>query len=258
MRIAVVVGSGLALNQSSRVGMGRIPEQLPGWGNFDQPAVIHHRHAVGKLGHEGEVVADEQQRHSVPPAHVPQKREDLRLDGGIQGTRWLIGDEQARLVAYGERDPDPLTQASRQLEGVAAHLESRIGDPHVGEDSLSLLTGLPLGHSAVSFYGLEEMGAYGQHRIEGSAGILKYQADLTAAYLSPFPVAEVGKIFPAEPYAAGAGPGDAFEQSDKGEGYGRFAAPGLSDEGERLGFSELEGDFTYRLNGTGGGRIGDA
>ncbi|MNS95897.1 hypothetical protein D3C72_1301730 [compost metagenome] len=77
-----------------RIGVGHAGEDAARVALLDQFAVLHHRHAVGGLGHHGEVVGDEDQTHAVL-AHQPlQQLQNLGLGGDVQRRRRLIGDQQ--------------------------------------------------------------------------------------------------------------------------------------------------------------------
>ena len=54
------------------VGVDRGGVDCVAGGKFDETAEIHHRDAVGDVADDGEVVRDEQHRHSVPGLQVHQ------------------------------------------------------------------------------------------------------------------------------------------------------------------------------------------
>jgi hypothetical protein len=76
--------------------MARGLEDLAGRALLDDAAGVHNRHAVAHLGHDAEVVSDEQQRHAGPPLEVLEHVEVLGLDGDVEVGGRLVGDDQLR------------------------------------------------------------------------------------------------------------------------------------------------------------------
>ena len=83
--------------QRPSVRMGWGGEQLGGRGNLDDPPEVHHRHAVGEMLDDRQVVGDEDHGQSVLVAQRGEEVEDLRLDGNVERRDRLVGDEQPRL-----------------------------------------------------------------------------------------------------------------------------------------------------------------
>ena len=87
--------------------MARLGKEFAGGGLLHDEPGVHHRHPVGGLGHDPQVVGDEQDREAQVGLELLQQRQDLRLDGDIQGGGGLIGDEelgpQARAMAIRTR-----------------------------------------------------------------------------------------------------------------------------------------------------------
>jgi hypothetical protein len=75
--------------------MAEIGEQGGGLVLLDDLAVLHHRHAVGDIGHHGQVVADQDQRRAVLAHQLAQQVQDLGLSRDVQGGGRLVGDDQA-------------------------------------------------------------------------------------------------------------------------------------------------------------------
>ena len=59
-----------------------------------------------------------------------QQRQDLRLDGDVEGGGRLVGDQQLRPADECHRDHDPLPHAARKLVRVRVHALLRIGHAH--------------------------------------------------------------------------------------------------------------------------------
>ena len=60
-----------------------------------QPARVHHRQAIGEPGDHAQIVGDDQDGHPELFPEPREQRQDLRLDGDVEGRRRLIGDQEA-------------------------------------------------------------------------------------------------------------------------------------------------------------------
>src|SRR2546430_14782908 len=92
---------------------------------LDEAAPVHHRDLVAHLGHDAEVVGDEDEREVVRALEVAQEVQVLRLDREIEAGRRLVGGEQARLARDRDRPDDALAHPARELMGILAH--TRLG-----------------------------------------------------------------------------------------------------------------------------------
>ena len=73
---------------------------------FDNLAVIHHRHVVGYLCNDTEVVGDEDDAHVVFLLKGVEEVEDGLLYGDIEGGGGLVGNEKVGVAyqCYGYHD----------------------------------------------------------------------------------------------------------------------------------------------------------
>ena len=90
----------------------------------DAPGV-HHRDPVGGLGDHAHVVRDEHHRGAALARQALEQLDDLRLDRHVERGGRLVGDDQARFGAQGERDHHALAHAAGELVRVIA--EARLG-----------------------------------------------------------------------------------------------------------------------------------
>ena len=109
---------GTALQQALRVRVSRIREQLVRRRDLDDPAQVHHRHAVADVANDGHVVRDEQHRQPEPRPQVLEQVEHRRLHRDVECRDRLVGDEQVGLERERPRDADPLPLAARELPRV--------------------------------------------------------------------------------------------------------------------------------------------
>src|SRR2546426_112239 len=91
------------------------------------PAMLAGKPAAAgmSVGHDAEVVGDEDEREAVRALEVAQEVQVLRLDREIEAGRRLVGDEQARLARDRDRPDDALAHPARELMGILAH--ARLG-----------------------------------------------------------------------------------------------------------------------------------
>ena len=171
--------------------MRRVLQKLPGCRVFDDVAGIHHGDPVGLLGHDAEVVRDEDHSHVALPAQVVDQLENLRLNGHVERGRRFVGNQQLRVPGQRHCDHDPLLHAAGELV--------RIGvDPGFGRgdaDQLQQLDDLraAVGHlRPVEFKHLGDLAADAEHRIERDGRFLENICDAAAADLSEPPRGNAG------------------------------------------------------------------
>jgi hypothetical protein len=100
------------VHQPARVRVPRLAEQRDGWRLLDHLAGVHDDDPVGHLGHDAEVVGDQQHRHVQFLLELLDQLEDLGLDGDIKGRRRLVGDQQLWSASQRHRDHDTLAHAA--------------------------------------------------------------------------------------------------------------------------------------------------
>ncbi|KAG1531067.1 hypothetical protein G6F50_016918 [Rhizopus delemar] len=100
------------IQQHPRVRMLRRIEQPVGGRLLDDPAQVHHRHAVGHVAHDRQVVADEHVRQAEFLLQVAHQVQDLRLDGYVQCGGGLVADQEARARGQRAGDADALARAT--------------------------------------------------------------------------------------------------------------------------------------------------
>ena len=82
---------------------------------------------VAGLRHHRQIVRDEEHRQAVAAAKRPQQRQDLGLNGYVQGGGRFVRNEQARSVDDGHGDEDALALAAGELVRIIARAAFRLG-----------------------------------------------------------------------------------------------------------------------------------
>ena len=96
---------------------------------LDQPAVAHHRDAVGDLGDHAHVMGDEQHGGAVIALQVADQGQDLLLRGDVERGGRLVRDQQFRLQHQRHRDHDALALAAGQPVRVGGEDALDLGQP---------------------------------------------------------------------------------------------------------------------------------
>ena len=65
-------------------------------GELDDLAEIHHRHRVGDVPHQPQIMRDEQVREAVLELEALQKIDNLGLDRDVKRRDWLVADDNLR------------------------------------------------------------------------------------------------------------------------------------------------------------------
>ena len=105
--------------------MGRVREQLLRGGLLDDLTGVHDGDVVGHLGDERQVVGHEDHGEAELLAQLVEQRDDLLLDGDVQGGGRLVRDDQLRVAGQGHGDEDALALAAGEL--VRVGLEGALG-----------------------------------------------------------------------------------------------------------------------------------
>ena len=115
-------------------GMARPVEDLARRPGLHDPARVHDGDAVAQLGHDAEVVGDEDQREVGLALDVLQQAQVLGLDRHVERGRRLVGDQQARLAGDGDGAGHALADAAAHLVRVGVHAALGIADPHLAQE----------------------------------------------------------------------------------------------------------------------------
>ncbi len=95
---------------------------------FHQLSLPENRNAVGQSRRQGNVMRDEDQRHTVFAHQFAQERDNLFLHDGVERACRLIRDQQARTGGNGERNRDALFLPARKLMRIARETCFRLRD----------------------------------------------------------------------------------------------------------------------------------
>ncbi len=232
------------------VWMSHGAEDVFGGGALDDPAGVHDADPVASPGHDAHVVRHEQCRHPEALLEVVEQREDLGLDGHVQGGGRLVGEQHLRLA--GERDGDhhPLAQAPgevmRILLAAAPWVWAARPAPAPRARGRGLLASTTL---RWRLYRLGHLLADLLRRVERGLRVLEDHRDLVAAQLLKLGIAESDELAPAERHRAPDDLAAPREQAEDRQPEHRLAAPRLADQSEGLADVDREIDVPNGLHG---------
>jgi hypothetical protein len=108
------------------------------------------------------------------------QRQDLALEGDVQGRGGFVGHQQPRPADHGHGDHHPLAHAAGQLVGVITQPVFRRWDAHPVQPPGRFFQGLGPRQAQVRHQGFGHLPADGQHGVQGGHRFLENHTDLTA------------------------------------------------------------------------------
>ena len=189
-------------HQAARVRMRRPVEQFGGRGLLDLAARIHHDHAAAGLGHDAEIMRDQDHGGAGALFQLQHQVEDLRLDGHIERGGRLVGDQQSRIAGQRRGDHHALAHPAGELMRIVVEAPLGIGDfyqpQHIG-GAHARRGGACAG---VDAHGFGDLVADGKHRIEARHRLLEDHREPVAAQLAHLGFVERDEVTVLERHAA--------------------------------------------------------
>jgi hypothetical protein len=148
-------------------------------------AQIHHRHVVGDLGDDADVMGDEDDGHAQLALELLEQVDDLGLGGDVERRGGLVGDQQARVAGESAmRDHGALAHAAREL---VAHSDrwpiGRGWEFAPGQAARWRGRAPPCGRALqMQLQHLHDLRADGVHRRERAHRLLEDHRDIGAAH----------------------------------------------------------------------------
>ena len=167
-----LAGMGDRRDQSLRIGMGGIVQNIVRRAFLDDAAQIHDRDAVADLAHSAKVMADEQHAHAQTLLQVDEQVHHLGLDRDVERADGLVADQKIGLGHQGAGDHGALALPARQGVRMPAGMMGL--QAHFGHDSSDALVLLGLGADAVDFQRLADLHADRQAPVESAQRILEH------------------------------------------------------------------------------------
>ena len=222
------------------VGVLGVGEDCGDRAGFDDLAVAHDGNAAGYLADDGEVVAGEEHGQLALALEGFEQVENLGLNGDVERSGRLVGEQQIWLVDEGHGDQNALALAAGELVWIVVEASSGIGngDGFEGLDRLFMKRGAA-NLRTVGANGLGDLAANCHDRVERSHRLLKDHGDLAAAQGAHGLVGQTDE-FPALPADGSLDARRGTEQSENGQGGDAFARAGLADQAQDLAAPQSE------------------
>ncbi|MPM71093.1 hypothetical protein SDC9_118056 [bioreactor metagenome] len=232
--VAVHAHVGNAGHEATGVRVGRLVDHLVHGPDLGHAARIHHRHAVAGFGDDTHVVRDQHDRRAARAADVFEQRDNLRLDGYVQGRCWFVGNDQFRLCGQRQRDHHTLAHATRELVGVV--IDALLGRRNAGvlEQRDRALARLRRVERQMRGDGLDQLSAHGIQRVERGERVLKNRADAAPTDMAHLFGGQVVDALAIQQNLAGGDVPRRFQQADDGRAGERFARPRFAHHAQDL------------------------
>ena len=190
-----------AVQQRLGVAVARRAEHLDGAALLAHFAMAHHDHAVGDLGHQPQVVGNEQHRHAVLLLQRGDQLHDLLLDRHVERRGRLVGDQELGFAGNSHGDHDTLLLPARHLARVGVDLGAGVGNADLFQQGQGAGARLPLAHAHVQAQHLADLEADREHRIERGHRLLEDHGDVLAAQRAARGDRQLQQLAPLEAHA---------------------------------------------------------
>src|SRR6266852_5156855 len=245
--VALFVESRYGTQQRPRVWMLGVGKDIHGGAGLDDAARIHHHHALAHPGHDAQVVRDQDRGGAELPVDLAQQVEDLRLDGDVERSRRLVGDQYLGRGGQAHGDHRPLTHPTRELVRIVVRAFLRRWDADLVQHGHCHTHRPCLVPALVQPDRLSDLPSRAEDRIERRHRVLKDHRDLLAADLAHLDLGQFGQVAAFEPHLAADDLARALKAHDA-QGRHRFAAARFPDYAQCLSRVKLERHAVDRLD----------
>ena len=235
---------GHGLQQSDRVRMLRVRQNVLRRPGFHDPPRVHHVDPVRHVRDEPEVVRDQQDRHAELLLERPEQLHDLRLDRHIQRGRRLVGDQQVRAARKRHRDHRALLHPAAELVRIRVHPALRFRQADEIHQPDHLVAHIHV--RAVKPNRLADLVADAEDRIQRFARLLEHIGNFLAAQ---FP--QRGLVHPQDIPPLVKNPSALVDsrrlrhQPRQRKRRHAFAAPALAHQRDRLALADRKTDAVH-------------
>jgi hypothetical protein len=238
-------------DEPARVGVQRLAEQRHDVGLLHDLAGVHHGDPVAHLGHDAEVVRDQDDRGPGLVAELAHEIEDLGLDRDVERGGRLVGDQQLGLAGEGHGDHDPLGHAARHLVRERLEPPVGIGDADHAQQLAGALPGRAGLHLPVELEHFRDLLADLPDRVQRRCRLLEDHRDPLAADPAQLVLGHRDQVRPVEDDLAALDLPRLGHETEDRQARHALAAARLADQAHDLAPSDLEVDAVDRAHDTG-------
>ncbi len=182
--------------------MERTVQHLGGRSAFHDAAGIHDGDIIGIVGHQAQIMRDQQDGKTERLLQPRQHVEDFALHGDVQRRGGFIGDQHPGPPRHGDGDQHALAHAARQAVGKFPHQTPGIGQPHQFQQFAHPCIEILAGQFFVRQHRFAQLAADAHHGIERALRFLEDHGNLAAADFPQTAVAHFCQVAAVEPDAA--------------------------------------------------------
>jgi hypothetical protein len=191
----------------------------------------------------------QQYAHLTLLLELVEEVEDLGLNGDIEGSGRLVGDEQFRFAGYGHSNHNALPHSARHLVRVFGNALGGVGYADFSQHFGGNIPGLGFFFFLMQPDCLDNLLADGINGIQAGHRLLENHRDTVPANGAYSLVGQFKEISAVEIYLAGNDfAGRVSYKTHNGQRGNAFATAAFTDEGKRLALFYRKADI---LNGTG-------
>ena len=214
---------------------------------------VHDHDLLAGLGHNTQIVGDEDHGGVQPLLQLIDQAQHLGLNGHIQCGGGFVGKDQLRLAGQRNGNDNALLHAAGKLMGIL-HL-ALCRDAHQLHHFVH--TGFQLSSALlrmVDLQHLHDLSPHGHHRVQGRHRILEDHGYYTAAHGTDLFLGSIQHIHTVQLDGAVGHKTDAFRQKlDDAQGCGGLTGTGLTHQTQRLAVVQIQ---VQTIDGVDGGNFG--
>src|SRR4051812_11778373 len=229
-------------HQSLRIGMERRSEQLLHRRLLHLAPGIEHDHPLRRLGHDAQIVRDEDHRGAELVLQLADEIEDLRLDRHVERGGRLVGDQHLRIAGERHGDHHALAHAAGELVRILAQPRLGLRYVHEAEHLHRALGRRGARQALVQLDRLGDLPADGEHRIQRGHRLLEDHRDAVAAQIAHLGFAQLEQVASLVADRAADDAPRGRHQSQDGKRADALAAAGLADDAKRLALRQAVAD----------------
>ena len=233
---------GRGLKQRLRIRVGLSAKDGFGGAGFDDTARLHDRDMIGHSGDDGQIMGDQQQRHTLFANQPGQQFQDLRLCGHVQRSGRFVRDQQVGPMGDGQRDGDALALAARQFVRVEVERKARRGQADPIQKRAGLRPRPGARHAAVDQQGFGHLIADAHQRVERGCRFLENHPDAAAADGAHGTLGQVQQVLAVQQHLTRR-PRGARQQPHDRQRRQRLAAAGFAHQPGDLARCQIQRDI---------------
>ena len=243
------INTGHRTKQAHGVGMGWIVENIINRPLLHNLSSIHNGYLVADFCYNTQIVSDKDNAHVGLFLQGLHQFQNLSLNGYVQGSGGLVGNQQLRMTNQAHGNHYTLTHSTRKLVGILLHALFHIVDSHQFQHFHGSLCSFFLGNIfVVGPQGFYQLISNGVHRIQTGHGILENHGHILSPEGSHLVLCHGKYILAFKGNASSYNLSWRLEQSHDGIGFLTLSRTRLTNDSHYLSIVQVVGNSTYCLH----------